>query len=218
MKSARNRTSTSVLFTAITCCGPAASADVLFSNFGPDDTYDLTFGWTLSYGGPLGGDVYEDAVAFTVTGGDYWFDSAEVAVNNFFGPDIVYFNLHADADGVPGDVLDSTSATGTTPPGEHNPPMLADFGGDTLLLEGRTYWLALRTEETDALLSWAFNIMDDFGLRAWQLNNGPWHPVYGDPNTDSERGVFRINGTLVPAPGAISLLGVTGVVARRRRR
>jgi hypothetical protein len=96
--------------------------------------------------------------------------------------------------------------------------MLAEFGGDTILQDGRTYWLALRTEETDALLSWAFNIMDDFGLRAWQLNNGPWHPVYGDPSTDSERGVFRINATPVPAPGAIGLIALASVVAQRRGR
>ena len=77
-----------------------------------------------------------------------------------------------------------------------------------------------RTEEEDAWLSWAFNIVDDFGLRAWQLNNGPWNPAMGIPGTDSERGVFRINGTLVPAPGMLAMLAVAGLAApgsRRRR-
>lgn len=198
--------------------GAAASADVLHSNFGPNDAYDTTFGWTLSYGGPLGGDAYEDAVPFTVTGGDYLFNSAEVAVNRFWGPDLVHFNLHADDSGVPGTVLDSTSASGVVKPGTLAPPMLADFGGDFILEEGQTYWLALRTEETDAHLSWAFNVVDDFGLRAWQLNNGPWHPAMGIPGTDSERGVFRINGTLVPAPAALALLSVAGAARIRRRR
>jgi hypothetical protein len=178
-------------------CGCTASADVLYSNFGENDVYDTTYGWTLSYGGPLGGDVHEDAAPFTVVGGDYVFDSAEVAVNLFYGPDLVHFNLHADDGGVPGAVLDSTSASGTVTPGTLGPPMVADFGGDVILEEGGTYWLALRTEETDALLSWAFNVIDDFGLRAWQLNNGPWNPAEGIPGTDSERDVFRINGTLV---------------------
>jgi len=195
-----------------------ASADVLYDNFGPGDTYDLSIGWTLSYGGPLGGDAYEDAVAFTVTGGDYFFDSAQVAVNHFFGPDIVHFNLHADGGGVPGTVLDSTSASGVITPGTQSSPMTANFGGDVILQDGQTYWLALRTEETDALLSWALNVVDDFGLRAWQVNNGPWNPVLGTPGTDSERGVFRINGTLVPAPGMLALLGVAGLARRRRGR
>lgn len=195
----------------------ASAADVLFSNFAANDEYDTTYGWTLSFGGPLGGAVHEDAAPFTVTGGDYFFDSAEVAVSRFWGPDIVHFNLHADDGGVPGAVLDSTSAAGVVEPGTLAPPMLADFGGDVLLQEGQTYWIALHTEETDAHLSWAFNIIDDFGLRAWQLNNGPWNPALGIPGTDSERGVYRINGTPIPAPGALPLLALTLAPRRRRR-
>jgi uncharacterized protein (TIGR03382 family) len=205
-------------FVVVAACAAAAPADVLYSNFAANDEYDTTYGWTLAYGGPLGGDIYEDAVAFTVSGGDYYFDTAEVAVSRFWGPDIVYFNLHADEDGVPGTVLDSTSASGVVDPGTLGPPMVAEFGGDLVLEDGRTYWLALRTEETDAHLSWAFNIVDDFGLRAWRLNKGPWNPVYGDPNTDSERGVFRINATPVPAPAAIPLLVLASAGHLRRRR
>jgi hypothetical protein len=203
---------------ALMVAAAPASADVLYDNFGPGDTYDLEQGWTLSYGGPLGGDAFEDAVAFTVTGGDYTFDSAEFAVSLIFGPDLVYANLHEDAAGVPGAILDSTTATGTATPLVHGLPMVANFGGDFVLQNGQTYWLALRTEETDAHLSWAQNIVGDFGLRAWQVNNGPWNPVMGMPGTDSERGVFRINATLVPAPGALALLGVAGVGLARRRR
>ena len=196
----------------------AASADVLYSNFGANDTYDLEYGWTLSYGGPLGGDAFEDAVAFTVVGGDYYFDSADFAINHFWGPDLVHVTLHADAGGAPGTELDVTTASGVNPPFTQSSPMTASFGGDVILQEGQQYWLSIRTEETDAWLSWAFNIVDDFGLRAWQLNNGPWNPTLGIPGTDSERGVFRINGTLVPAPAALSMLLIAGAAGRRRRR
>lgn len=206
-----------VLF-GIGVCAGGASADVLYSNFGLHDAYDTTFGWTLSYGGPLGGDAYEDAVPFTVTGGNFALDSAEVAVNHFWGPDLVHFNLHADGGGVPGIVLDSASASGVVTPGTLAPPMLVNFGGDLILQEGQTYWLALRTDETDAHLSWAFNVVDDFGLRAWQVNNGPWNPAMGIPGTDSERGVFRINGTPVPAPASLGLLALAGLARRRRGR
>jgi hypothetical protein len=198
-------------------CG-TSSADILYNNFGASDIYDTTYGWTLSYGGPLGGDAFEDAVAFTVTGGDFYFDSAEVAVNHFWGPDVVYFNLHADGGGIPGAVLDGTTASGVVPPGTIGPPMLAHFGGDIILRDGETYWLALRTEETDAHLSWAFNVVNDFGLRAWQVNNGPWNPATGSKGTDSERGVFRINGTPVPAPTSIVLLAIGGATGLSRRR
>jgi hypothetical protein len=183
-----------VLASILAACA-AASADVLFSNFAEGDVYDTTYGWTLSYGGPLDGDAFEDAVPFTIAGGDYTFDSAEVAINHFWGPDLVHLSLHADEGGIPGALLDATSASGVVTPGTLGPPMVADFGGDVILEEGRTYWLAIRTEPTDALLSWAFNVIDDFGLRAWRLNGGPWNPAKGIPGTDSERDVFRINGT-----------------------
>ncbi|HZW09334.1 MAG TPA: MYXO-CTERM sorting domain-containing protein [Phycisphaerales bacterium] len=202
----------------VSALGGAASADVLFNNFAANDEYDTERGWTMSYGGPLGGDVYEQAAPFTVTGGDYYFDSAEVAVLHNWGPDLIYFNLHADEGGVPGAILDSTTASGVAPPFELRPPMVADFGGDFVLKDGQTYWLALRTEETDALVSWAFNIVDDFGLRAQQLNDGPWEAFKGDPGTDSERGVYRINATPVPAPAALPLLALAGAWRLRRER
>lgn len=210
------------LMTAMGCAvavgAAGASGDVLYDNFGAGDTYSLDTGWTISYGGPLAGAVYEQAVSFTVTGGDYYFDSADLAVLNNYGPDLVYLDLHADAGGNVGAVLESTSASGVTDPFVHAAPMNAIFSGTTLLEDGQTYWLSLRTDQTDALASWAYNIVDDFGLRAWQLNGGGWTPVYGDPNTDSERGVFRIHATAVPAPGAagMALLAFAGFARRRR--
>lgn len=184
---------------AIAGCGSASTADILFDNFGPDNAYDTTYGWTLAYGGPLGGDIYEDAVPFTVAGGNSLFDFAEVAVNRFYGPDLVYFDLRADAGGVPGDVLASTVSSGTVEPGTLGSPMVVDFGGDVVLEDGKTYWLAARSEETDALLSWAFNVVDDFGVRAWRLNKGPWNAAKGIPGTDSERDVLRVHASPLSA-------------------
>lgn len=195
-----------------------ASADVLYDNFGPNDTYNVEHGWTISYGGPAAGDEWEQAVAFTVTGGDYYFDAADVAIFHWWGPDIVHFALHADDNGTPGAILDTASASGTVPAPTQSAPMTAHFGGDVILEDGQTYWLSARSEATDAWLSWANNIVGDYGLRAYRLNGSPWQPVYGEPGTDSERGVFRIHGTLVPAPGMLALLGVAGAAGRPSRR
>lgn len=194
-----------------------ASADVLFDNFGPGDTYALDIGATLAYGGPLGGETHEAAVAFTVTGGNYYLDSAEFAVLHNWGPDLVYANIHSDLESAPGTIIAGTTATGVTQPFEWAPPMVATFDDNILLEDGETYWLALRTEETDALLSWAHNVTDDFGLRAWRINEGPWNTAFGEPGTDSQRGVFRINATPIPAPGAIMLLACGALAMRRRR-
>ena len=202
----------------IAVSGPpsVASADVLYSNFGDGDTYLLDRGWTLSYGGPLGGEVNEQAVAFTVTGGDYYFNTAEFAVLLNWGPDIVYMGLHADENGNVGAEIETTTASGVTDPFVWAPPMVATFSGSTVLEDGMTYWLTMRTAEEDALSSWAFNAIDDFGLRAWQTNGGGWNPTFGQPGTDSQRGVFRINGTAVPAPGTILLVAGLGFAGRRR--
>lgn len=197
----------------------AAHAVVLTSNFGPGDTYRPSIGETLSFGGPLGGDAYEHAVPFTVSGGDFTLDSAEVAVFHFWGPDLVFADIRSDAGGAPGGILESTAAHGVSTPGEIEPPMVLPFSGTLLLQDGQTYWLALRTDRTDAHLAWALNDIDDFGPRAWRVNEGVWNPAVGVPGTDSQRAVHRINATPVPAPGAMAAALVAGsfMAARRRR-
>lgn len=206
------------LTTVVAALAAHASADVLYSNFGEGDTYSLDTGWTIAYGGPLGGAVYETAVHFTVTGGDYYFDSVDLAVIMNWGPDLVFMDLCTDAGGVPGAVLESTSASGVTEPFVWAPPMTASFSGSVVLEEGASYWLTLRTDQTDALGGWAFNVVDDFGLYAMQINGGGWEPAYGVPGTDSQRAVFRVNGTPVPAPGAAGVLALAGASTVRRRR
>ena len=77
------------------------------------------------HGGPLAGDAYEDAVPFTVTGGNYYFDSAQVAINHFWGPDLVNFNLHADDGGVryrfDPEFVHASPAGGILRQGDHRP-------------------------------------------------------------------------------------------------
>ncbi len=195
-----------------------AQATVLYSNFGDGDTYSLNMGATISAGGPLGGQVNEAAVAFTVTGGSYYFTAADVAVLHNWGPDLVNLHLHADDGNAPGQILDSTTASGVTPPFEWAPPLTGTFSGTVVLEEGQQYWLSMSPENTDVLLSWANNVVDDFGLRAWQVDGGGWNTAFGDPGTDSQRSTFRIHGTLVPAPGALALLALGGLARSRRRR
>jgi hypothetical protein len=197
--------------------GATTHADVLFSNFGVNDTYNPNIGETLSFGGPLGGDAYEHAVPFIVRGGDHFFDSAEVAIFHFWGPDLVHAALHADAGGVPGAILEAATGSGVSTPGVVEPPMVLAFSGNTVLRDQMMYWLSIRTEPTDAHLAWAHNIVDDFDLRAWRVNGGPWNPAYGMPGTDTQRAVYRVNGTPVPGPGAAGVVLAGLLVARRRR-
>lgn len=222
MKRAFNRRGVTMLLAAaaMLATSTAARADVLFSNFGPGDSYLGNAGWSLANGGPFGAHL-EDAVIFTVGangGSDYFFNSAEFGIGLLFGPNVLHVTLHSDSGGVPGAILEQVTVIDgmgplSTEPGDFNPPVVANFSGNTILQSGMSYWLSVSTDtSTDSWAAWNENIMGDLGLRAFRENGGPWNPSTGNP-----RGVFRVNATPVPAPGALALLALAGAVARRRR-
>lgn len=203
---------------ALAVTSAATASEVLFDNFGPDDTYSLEMGASVGYGNPTFGETHEAATSFVVSGGDFYLDSAEFALLHNWGPDLVYANIHADDGDSPGSIIDSTSASGVTDPFVWAPPMMASFGGDVLLEDGKKYWLALKSEEVDASLAWASSL-NDWGERAWRIDGEPWNTYTSSgPPLDDQRSAFRISGTAVPAPGALALLGIAGMTATRRRR
>lgn len=199
-------------------CGGACQADVLFSNFGPNDSYLGNTGWSLANGGPFGAHL-EDAVSFIVGGPNHYFTQAEFGIGLLFGPNILHISLHADGGGVPGAVLETVTVVDGmgplgTDPNSYNPPVVATFSGTTELHASELYWLSVSTDtSTDSWAAWNYNIVGDLGLRAWRQNGGPWNPFTGDP-----RGVFRVHGTPVPGPGAIAMLAFGALAIRRRRR
>ncbi len=195
----------------------AHAQTVLFDNYGPGDTYRTDMGMTLGEGGPVGGPKHEAAVPFTVTGGDFYFNTAEFSVILNWGEDIVFVDLRADDNGAPGQILQSTTASGVADPFELAPPMIADFGGSTILEDGATYWIAMSAQGPDALLSWA-HALEDWGHRAWRLDGGDWQTGFGTPGLDDQRGVLRITGTLVPTPGAAAVFAMAALAGAARRR
>ncbi len=218
MKLATSLLSTAVAlaFTAFTSA--VTANEVLFDNFGPGDTYSLDSGALLGYGGPTFGETHEAATSFIVSGGDFYLNTAEFAILHNWGPDLVYADILADDGDTPGSILDSTSASGVTSPFVWAEPMTATFSGTIVLEEGKKYWLALRSEQEDASLGWASSL-SDWGERAWRVDGGPWNTYTSSgPPLDDQRSAFRITGTIVPAPGALALLGLAGLSATRRRR
>ena len=199
------------LLCAIEACGGAATGDVLFNNFGPGNTYDVDNAW----GTPSTPNQFERAMAFTVSD-DYFLTMGEFGVamsgGNPFLPNIVHIGVLADNAGVPGEMLEQVTLLNQMGIfGLFNPPLVANFSGSVLLSEGERYWMSVHTDAPTSV-SWNLNSIGDQGLTALRIDGNPWTAAIG------VRGVFRVHGTPVPAPGAIALLGLFACASRRRRR
>ncbi|MCH8151522.1 MAG: hypothetical protein IH830_04010 [Planctomycetes bacterium] len=95
--------------------------------------------------------------------------------------------------------------------GQDNPPIVALFGGSTVLQDGQQYFVTASINDGSA--AWNWNNQLDFSPHVQRVDLGDWTLI-----EDFLSGAFRVNGTLVPVPGVLALLGVAGLAARRRRR
>lgn len=203
---------------AVVGASSVARAEILFSNFGPGNTYLGNAGWTLINGGPLQAHV-EDAARFGVASGAFSLTGLDLAVSHLFGPNVLHVYIHADASGLPGPLLEQVTVvdqmpTMPTKPNVNPPPVHVALSGSTVLQAGGLYWIHLSTEtSTDSWAAWNENITGDLGLRADRWDEGPWTPHTGNP-----RGAFRIYGTEIPGPGGVIVLAGGVLAALRRRR
>ena len=146
--------------------------------------------------------------SYLLTTGDFG-----VSLSSGQNPSTFEITVHADAGGLPGAVLEQVTMIETLGPfGLLNPPVDVTFAGTTLLNAGQQYWISM-SAGTFTSATWNSNSIGDLGPRAFTSNGGPW--TLASPGT---RGAFRLQGTLVPAPGAIGLLSVFACVLNRRRR
>lgn len=189
----------------------ASLGDVLFDNFGFGDSYDTRAGYTLSEGAPINFD-WDHGDAFTVGGGAFFLDSIDLAIGLLVGQNRIFVDVYTTVGGLPGVVIDAAVVDGQMGPfGNANPPIVALFAGSTILQDGEQYFIIASTD-SDSLAAWNWNILGDIGPHAFRQDLGDWSV------SNDTRGAFRVNGTLVPAPGVLALLGVAGLAARRRRR
>lgn len=188
----------------------SARGDVLYDNFGAGNSYQATSGYGFGGSAPNFG----QAMAFTannsylLTGGDFG-----VSLSSGLNPSTFQITVHADESGLPGAVLEQVTVMSQLGPfGLQNPPVVVNFLGTTLLNAGDQYWISMSAGAFTSAV-WNGNNTGDVGPRAFRLNGGPWTLA-----TTGARGAFRLNGTLVPSPGAIGLLGLFACAARGRRR
>lgn len=220
----RNVCAVVVLVIISTCVAlPApARADVLFNNFHPvNNGYLGNTGWTVSNGIDLMVHL-EQAAVFTVPAGDHFLNSIELALGHLFGPNVVHVTLRADANNAPGAAIQTVTVVDQinpmpTEPKNNFPPVVANFGGTSVLQGGTNYWVSLSSDTSvpNSWLAWNYNTTGDLGLRAQRTDGGPWSTHTGDP-----RGAFRVNGTPVPEPAcaAAMLVATLGLTLRRRPR
>ena len=184
---------------------------VIFNNFGAGNSYNISSGWTLSEGAPINID-WDQGDGFTVNGGDYFLDRIDLAIGLVVGQNRIFIDVYTTVGGLPGVVIDSAVIEGQMGTfGQDNPPIVALFDGSTILQNGQQYFVIASTD-TDTWAAWNLNSIGDMGPHAFRQNLGDWSV------SNNTRGAFRVKGTLVPAPGVLALLGMAGLVARRRRR
>jgi hypothetical protein len=191
--------------------GGHARGDVFYDNFGPGNSYQNSSGYGFGGSNPN----FQQAMRFT-SSGDYLLTGGEFGVSLSFGqnPSTFQITLHEDGGGLPGAVLEQVNVQVNLGPfGLPNPPVVVNFSGEALLSAGAQYWISMSASGFNDYV-WNRNNTGDIGLRAFASNGGPWNAANGNEAI----GAFRLEGTLVPGPSVIALLGVCACAPRRRRR
>jgi hypothetical protein len=189
-----------------------AWADVIYSNFGPGNSYISGSAWGIATN-------YAFGESFT-PGANYDFADAQLAMSGDGTNPQVYLYLESDNGGQPGSILDAMAQQFTMVP-------LPGSSVDTFyctscptLSAGTTYWIVASTENGQTAL-WNMN---STGTSAFATSysgspNGPWYVA------TRVGGALEVDGTPLtsstPEPGSLALLatGVAGLgfLLRRKR-
>lgn len=194
---------------------PALSAPVslLYSNFGPGSSYNITQGNPV--GNAFDGNTYAEGDTFMLAGNAV-FTSLRVALSCAFAcPDPVTISLTRDAGNQPGTAIETFTIPGTSlgTLGANNAPIVLNSLLDPMLIFDTRYWITVTTDLNDSV-AWNLNSTGDRSAEAISTNAGiTWFSPSG--NTP---GAFDISG-ITPEPDTVGLVfGALVVLAAIRRR
>jgi hypothetical protein len=189
-------------------CATAGATDVLYSTLGPNGEYDTGNGYFVD-----GSNYFNQVLAlpFTPNKSENVAD-AVLAMGNYAGNNsAVNVFLESDNGGQPGSILASFSQQGTIPPFSSGGGLVT-YGNCTGACGVNTstqYWIVAQETDPATEQVWMWAYQDQTGTGAFnQLGSatGPWNVF------DSTIDGFRVDGSSVPEPGTLVMLG-SGVLA-----
>jgi len=188
-----------------------ARADaVVFSNFGPGMSFNISTTWNVSGTNFYGGRVV--AQSFTPSA-NFTFGSAQLAMGIIGGPNILQVVLMTSSGGFPGAIVETMTLTNAVAPIATGGIVLANSTLQPLLNAGTQYWIVAFAPEDDTFMGWNLSL-NDFSTPV--LLNGS-HSLTGPWEFSAPRGAFQINGASVPEPATMLLLGTSLTVMALRR-
>jgi hypothetical protein len=165
-------------------------ADVIYSNLGPGDSYDIGTAWIVGLGFP----IHHVAEPFRVTGKTYRLDAIEVPIGLVIGDNEFFLFLMTDENGRPGEVIEAFHIVGEMGPNwADDPPIRVESTDRPFLRQGVRYWVAA-TATVETFATWNLNSTGDFGMHAQRKDDGPW------TTKRAKRAAFRVSGTPIGGP------------------
>jgi hypothetical protein len=187
---------------------PVARAGVLYSNFGPGLSYDITSGNPV--GNAFDGSLYAEGNSFTpsVTSPLATVTLALSCAAFCPAPDPITVTLNGDSSDQPGPVLETFVIPGAVlgTLGNNNPPRVLSSILHPVLVFGTRYWVTVSSDLNDSV-AWNLNTRGDTSDQAISTDGGAtWFSPSG-----LTPGALEVDGT-VPEPGSAPVLAGAALI------
>ncbi len=226
MSTTKRKNTKSIALATICTLAGVANAEVIFDNFNytPGESMYGFLGFGINANLP-GIPDFAIGQTFVVAGGDYTLDTliAPILYSDFGGGlnEGLTLSIYTNSsDGLPGTLLESATFADLASYTPDEPVNTFDFSGTTLLEDGERYWITATVPDDGNIYDFGWVWNEDFDLLAPYAvseDRGPWNSGVND-DIYLPQAAFRVEGTLVPAPGVLAGFATLGLVGTRRRR